>query len=72
MSSIIQISSNRCWQAVGKFLRPWTRLWQRLELWAERRRQRRALLRLPERTLKDLGINRVEALKEADKPFWKS
>jgi uncharacterized protein YjiS (DUF1127 family) len=36
----------------------------------ERRRQRCALLRLDERMLRDLGITRVDALREGEKPFW--
>jgi len=33
-------------------------------------RQRRALLRLDETALTDLGITRREALREATRPFW--
>lgn len=33
-------------------------------------RQRRALLSLDAAMLKDLGISRVDALREGDKPFW--
>jgi uncharacterized protein YjiS (DUF1127 family) len=33
-------------------------------------RQRRALLRLDEAALADLGITRGEALREATRPFW--
>ncbi len=35
-------------------------------------RQRRALLRLDDAMLKDLGISRADALQEGDKPFWRS
>ena len=41
-----------------------------LEGWAERRRQRRALLALSDHQLKDLGISRREAEREGSKPFW--
>ena len=34
-------------------------------------RQRRALLALDDAMLKDLGINRVDALPEGNKPFWR-
>lgn len=37
----------------------------------ERRRQRRHLLGLDDRSLADIGISRREALEEARKPFWK-
>jgi uncharacterized protein YjiS (DUF1127 family) len=43
---------------------------QRLELWADRRRERRALLRCPDGLLKDVGLSRADALREAEKPFW--
>ena len=35
-------------------------------------RQRRALLRLDDALLKDLGISRVDALQEGGKPFWRA
>jgi uncharacterized protein YjiS (DUF1127 family) len=43
---------------------------ERLELWADRRRERRALLRCPDGLLKDVGLSRADALREAEKPFW--
>jgi len=36
-----------------------------------RQRQRKALLELDERMLKDIGISREQAIREAKKPFWK-
>ena len=33
-------------------------------------RQRRQLLALDERTLKDVGISRIDALREANRNFW--
>jgi uncharacterized protein YjiS (DUF1127 family) len=39
--------------------------------WIERARQRRALGELDDHMLRDIGITRVEATREADKPFWK-
>jgi uncharacterized protein YjiS (DUF1127 family) len=38
---------------------------------AARRRQRRILETLDDRTLRDIGISRSQALAEARKPFWK-
>jgi uncharacterized protein YjiS (DUF1127 family) len=35
-------------------------------------RQRRALLHLDDAMLKDLGISRVDALQEGNKPFWRA
>ena len=40
-------------------------------LWIERRIQRRALAALDDRPLKDVGISRSEARREAGKPFWR-
>jgi uncharacterized protein YjiS (DUF1127 family) len=42
----------------------------RLLHWHELARQRRALLALNDRMLKDIGITRVEAEREARRPFW--
>lgn len=47
-----------------------TSLVERLELWADRRRERRALMRCPDGLLKDVGLSRTDALREAGKPFW--
>lgn len=37
----------------------------------ERARERRKLLSLDDRMLKDIGIGRAEAWAEADKPVWR-
>jgi uncharacterized protein YjiS (DUF1127 family) len=37
----------------------------------ERSRQRRALGRLDERLLRDIGVTRCDAAREAGKPFWR-
>ena len=42
------------------------------EGWAERRRQRRALTMLSDAMLKDIGLGRGEAAREAMKPFWRA
>jgi uncharacterized protein YjiS (DUF1127 family) len=39
--------------------------------WHELARQRRALLALDDRMLKDIGISRAEAEGEACRPFWR-
>ena len=46
-------------------------LFDRLATWTERRRQRRALEALPDHLLSDIGISRVDADHEAEKPFWR-
>ena len=42
-----------------------------LKRWRERARQRRALATLDERTLRDIGITRYDAIRESGKPFWR-
>jgi uncharacterized protein YjiS (DUF1127 family) len=44
-----------------------------LRVWGQRNRQRHALRLLTERDdclLKDIGLSRDDALREAEKPFW--
>ena len=43
-----------------------------LEEWAERRRQRRALLTLNDHALKDIGRSSADAWQEGRKPFWRT
>jgi len=45
-------------------VRRWNTFWQRLIT-------RRALLRLTDEQLKDIGLSRGQALREAQLPFWK-
>lgn len=44
---------------------------QTLRTWYERRKQRRWLFRLDDRLLRDIGIDKVTAMQEAAKPFWR-
>jgi len=39
--------------------------------WLERDCQRRALLKLDERMLRDIGLSRADVEREAEKPFWR-
>lgn len=43
-----------------------------LLMWHERGRQRRQLLGLGDRELRDIGVSRAEAGSEGDKPFWRA
>jgi uncharacterized protein YjiS (DUF1127 family) len=43
-----------------------------IELWQERSRGRRQLLLLDEHVLRDIGITRLQAEAEANKPFWRA
>ena len=49
-------------------LRSWLRTFG---LWCARSRQRRALADLDDRLLKDIGVSRSAAAREAAKPFWR-
>jgi uncharacterized protein YjiS (DUF1127 family) len=44
---------------------------RRIAAWIERSRQRKALATLDDQMLRDIGITRVEAARESDKPFWR-
>jgi uncharacterized protein YjiS (DUF1127 family) len=41
-----------------------------LHMWRQRLRSRRELVLLDERALRDIGLTRYDALREARKPFW--
>ncbi len=43
-----------------------------IRVWHERARQRRALGRLDDHLLRDIGLNRAEAILESRKPFWRA
>ena len=58
-------SGNRGWRAGLQ------RFWSRIEQWQQRAEQRKALLALDDRILKDIGITRADVVREAEKPFWK-
>jgi uncharacterized protein YjiS (DUF1127 family) len=40
-------------------------------VWSERTRQRRQLLSLSDQMLSDIGVSRVDAFIECEKPFWR-
>jgi uncharacterized protein YjiS (DUF1127 family) len=39
--------------------------------WKQRRMERAEIRRLDDRDLRDIGITRVDAMRESDKPFWR-
>lgn len=45
-------------------------VWRVLKRWRQLARERGQLARLDEAGLKDLGLSRVDALQEAERPFW--
>lgn len=44
---------------------------ERIAEWQERKTQRRQLLSLDDRALRDIGISRADAEREYRKPFWR-
>ena len=40
-------------------------------VWSERICQRRQLLSFSDQMLSDIGVSRVDAFKECEKPFWR-
>ena len=44
----------------------------RLRVWRERMRQRRALAQLDDRLLDDIGLTRDDARRETSKWFWQA
>jgi uncharacterized protein YjiS (DUF1127 family) len=59
----------------GTTARRMTRCRRMIARWIRRSRQRRVLREFAESNdfhhLKDLGVSREEAIREADKPFWR-
>jgi uncharacterized protein YjiS (DUF1127 family) len=41
-----------------------------MRIWSSRISERQALAELDDRFLKDIGVSREEAVREAAKPFW--
>lgn len=41
-----------------------------VSVWLDRSRQRRQLAQLSDHMLRDIGLTRVDAWAEAEKPFW--
>ena len=40
--------------------------------WHDRARERRALMEMSDQMLRDIGISRTDACREAGRPFWRS
>jgi uncharacterized protein YjiS (DUF1127 family) len=58
------------WRARGG-VHPFAAAFLVIKNWIERTRQRRALAALDDQMLRDIGITRVEAVRECEKPFWR-
>lgn len=46
--------------------------WDRMDLWLHRYFSRRSLAELDDYMLKDIGLSRLDADREAVKPFWRA
>ncbi len=72
--------NNRCYARTSVSvptlaMRPGVRRWlvtatDRLLDWIDRVRSRRQLAALDDRLLRDIGVGRIDAEREAAKPFW--
>ncbi len=63
-------ASGTNWQTAA--VQNWSeKILDRLVQWRERARQRRQLLELNDRLLRDIGIDRINAVREGTKPFWR-
>jgi len=47
------------------------RVAETLQIWRRRAQERRQLLAMSDRDLCDIGITRVDAWREANKPLWR-
>jgi len=59
------------WRARRQRLHPVAAAWPLLARWIERTRQRKALAGLDDHQLRDIGITRLDAARECEKPFWR-
>jgi len=68
--SNIALSSQRSWPGLAQFGRSLTRVMLGIGVVLQVRRERRELLGLDEKILKDIGFNRGDAHAEANRSFW--
>ena len=59
------------WRPLREPIQPVAAAWGLLAKWVERTRQRHALADLDDHQLRDIGITRVDAARECEKPFWR-
>ena len=65
MSSLIRRSSDR------NAVRVFAEIAGAVALWRRRARERRLIAALSHEQLKDMGLSRADAWREAQKPFWR-
>ena len=59
------------WRAKRQRIHPVATVLVMLATWIERTRQRSALAALDDHQLRDIGITRLDAARECEKPFWR-
>jgi uncharacterized protein YjiS (DUF1127 family) len=63
-------AAGRATRALPRLRAGLTSLVLRLLRWQELARQRRALAAMDDHMLKDIGLSRADARREAERPFW--
>ena len=58
------------WRA-KRHIHPVAAAWLLVSSWVERTRQRNALTAFDDHQLRDIGITRLDAARECEKPFWR-
>ncbi len=64
-------ASQSALDVIGRLARLPLTILETLLVWQERDRQRRHLAALDDRLLRDMGISRADAAREAAIPFWR-
>jgi uncharacterized protein YjiS (DUF1127 family) len=59
------------WRAKRQHIHPVAAAWLLFAMWIERARQRKALAGLDDHQLRDIGVTRLDAARECEKPFWR-
>ena len=69
-SSVLKPHPASCREKTGRHML--SSLARTVEIWLVRRDRRQELSSLDDKQLKDVGISREDARREAGKPFWRS
>lgn len=70
MATLTTTHQHRSSHLPGAVIESLGRMMKLLATWHDRSRQRRELAALPPELLKDMGIDHIDAMCEAEKPFW--
>lgn len=70
MSTLSTGTTGASMRSSGSRVSTLTRVISVIEMVVQRRRSRIALLEMSEAQLKDIGISRSDAYREASRPFW--